>query len=349
LAILALAALAAAALWLAASGQSPLVGALKPPLAAGERPRALRALAYSSFINEWGPGPGLARAYEAATGRQVEFLDGGDAGLLAAKIRGSGADAVIGFDQLSLPLARASSAWRPLRDPAEAAKPAKAREARNERLRQGEFLAIDWSQISFIYRKGEVEPPRSLDDLADARFAGAIALPDPRASSPGLQLLLWVLDAKGVDAGFAFFAGLRQNVMATPPSWAAAYGLFQKGQAKIGLGYATSPLYHSLEEGDARYASAIFADGQPEQVEYAGVPANCGDCQAAEDFALWLQSVPAQKIIMRKNYMLPIVDAAAEGTPFAAAPRAPVLKLKSTEALLARRDELFARWARTGL
>jgi thiamine transport system substrate-binding protein len=281
----------------------------------------------------------LARAFQTKTGIRVELLDGGDAGLLLRKIKGADADVVLGFDQLSVPTAREASRWRPLR----------SHRGDGPRFQADEFLAVDHGALAFIYRRAEVEPPRSLDDLADARFKNSIALPDPRASSPGLQFLFWILDRKGVDGGFAFIKRLAPNIVATPPSWSTAYGLFQKKRAKLGLGYLTSPLYHELEEADRGYAAAVFAEGHPEQIEFVGVPGSCRACEAAETFALWLQEPTAQRLIMRKNYMLPLVAADAAGTAFASVPPVPILDLKTAPELLQKLDDLFARWARTGL
>ena len=306
--------------------------------AAGARP-PLRVLADSSFLNDWGPGPDLARAFEVQSGIRVEFLDAGDAGLLVTKLTAVPADAAVGLDQFSLEAARRAVGWRlSARPPTEP----------SGRFAEPGFAAFDWSPISFVYRTSDVRPPLALDDLADSRFRRAIALPDPRLSTCGLQFLFWVLDQKGVDPGFDFLRRLAENVLVAP-SWSAAYGLFQKREAKLGLGYWSSPVYHLTQENDPGYAVAQFPAGHPVQVEYAGVPVTCRACAEAEAFVAWLSRPAAQKLIMAKNYMLPIDDGVTAGTPFASLPPFKVLRLASAAALLKRRDELLARWSRLGL
>ncbi len=48
--------------------------------------RVVEVLAYSSFVNSWGPGPEIARLFEEKTGVRVVYHDGGDAGLLLKKL-----------------------------------------------------------------------------------------------------------------------------------------------------------------------------------------------------------------------------------------------------------------------
>ena len=326
-----------AALAIPAIGGACLWYAVRSPAPRGP---ALRVLAYSGFIAEWGPGPRLARAFERASGIAVEFSDGGEAGLLATKLKGARADAAIGFEQMSLPLARATANWRRPVSP-----------SRSSPLDEPDFVAFDWSPINFVYRKAEIAPPRSLDDLLDPRFRGGVVIPDPRASSSGLQFLLWTIAEKGVDGGFAFLARLAQNGASSAPSWAAAYGLFQKRRVPLGFAYLTSPLYHALEEGDDAVAAAAFASGQPIQTEFVGIPESCSRCDEASKFVAWLRQPEAQRIIMRRNFMLPVDLDDARGTEFeavaTAARSARVVALDPH--LLRRRDELFARWARTGM
>lgn len=285
----------------------------------------LRVLTYSSFMSAWGPGPELARKFREQTGVNVEFQDAGDAGLILQKLRLFPVDLVLGLDQFSLGEAHSKFEWR------------------------GDFVSIDQAPLAFVYRSGEIEPPLSLRDLLSPRFAGQIAIEDPRTSTPGLLFFLWVLDSMGEENGFKFFSDLRANIHSVSPSWSTAYGAFTKKQAHLVLSYLTSPIYHAVEEKNPSYRAAIFSDGQPLQVEYAGVPSSCSRCVDAESFIHFLRELPQQSLIMKKNYMLPAVPAAALGTPFASLPEVRPLELKSASALLTRRAELFERWRKLGL
>lgn len=296
----------------------------------------LKVLAYSSFVNSWGPGPEIAKRFEEKTSVRVELRDAEDAGLLLKKLELFPSDVVVGFDQLSLPEAAKARPWKPI--PLE-----------NVRFAKETFVPFDWGPLAIIYRDNEIQPPSSLDDLLDPRFNSTLAIQDPRTSSPGLQFLFWVLDQKGVDAGFEFLMQMKSAVHTLGGSWSTTYGVFQDGQAKLALSYLTSPIYHWTQEKDRRYRAAVFAEGHPVQVEYAAVPESCAQCDHAIAFARFLLEPEIQRILMTKNFMLPIVDEVRNDTEFAEIPAVKVLEMKSLESLLQERTALLERWRELGL
>ena len=304
----------------------------------GESAAVVRVLAYSGFVNEWGAGPELARAFTRASGISVELLDGGDSGLLWTKLGRTRTDVAVGFDQFSLEAARAVSRWRP------AASYAPSDRAFGE----PDFAAFDWSPIAFVYREGEIDPPRSLDDLASPRFRGALAFPDPRTSSVGLQFLFWILSEKGVEPGFELLRRMAPNIASTPASWSSAYGLFAKGSAQLALAYQTSPIYHASADRDSRYRAAEFSGGHPAQVEYVGVPVGCANCEGAEAFARFLLSDSSQRILASRNFMLPAVAGSAKGTAFEDFRPFALKASAASRALVDRKAELLERWGRSG-
>ena len=298
--------------------------------------RVVRVLAYSSFISAWGPGPEIAKRFEAKTGIQVRLQDGEDAGLLLRKLELFPSDVVVGLDQFALAEARRARKWKKIG-------------TSGIPFSHDDFMAFDWAPVAFIYRRGEISPPTSLDDLLDPRFKNAIALPDPRTSSPGLQFFLWVLNEKGVSKGFEFLEKLKPNIHTIGPSWSAAYGVFQDKQAKLALSYSTSPVYHSVNEKDESYAAAEFSSGHPIQIEYAGIPENCVSCDFAQQFVAFLAEPEIQRLIMEKNYMLPVAEDVVQSTPFALVPNLKKKELTLAEDLLANREALLKRWQKLGL
>ncbi len=273
-----------------------------------ENSNQLRILAYSSFTSSWGPGPSLVKLFEEkmkSQGREVDviLLQAEDSGLLLAKMSSFPTDLVVGFDQLGLHLADRTKSWRP-------------HGVRDAKYSNDRFLAFDWSPIGFVYRKGEIEPPKNFEDLLDPRFEGAIALQDPRSSSPGFQFLNWIVREMGEEAAFEYLKKLKPNVHSMSGSWSQSYGMFTRGLAKVTLSYATSILYHRLSEKDDRYAFAVFPGLHPVQTEYAAIPESCQNCGLAQLFMKFLSESEAQAIIMNRNWMMPVNPAAAHGSPF---------------------------------
>lgn len=307
--------------------------------------KVLRVLSYSAFVNSWGPGPAIADLFQKQYGIKVEFQDGGDAGLLIQRLKLAPADVVVGLDQLTLDRARALAKWRE----SFTELPAGVSLGEGRAWLQPDFLPFDWAPMSFVYRAAEINPPGSLEDLLAQRFKGAVALEDPRTSTPGLQFLFWVLDEFGVEEGFDFLARLKPSIHSVSGSWSLAYGLFTKNEARLAFSYLTSPIYHWLEEKNESYAPAVFDSGHPVQIEYAGVPETCGDCVAGELFALFLLKPEAQKIVMEKNYMLPMARVVTEGSAFERLPRVRIREFKSLPELLNNRDRLLERWTSLGL
>ena len=144
--------------------------------------------------------------------------------------------------------------------------------------------------------------PGSFTELAesDAR----IVIQDPRSSTPGLGLLMWVEAAYGADAG-GIWEGLADNVVTVTPGWSEAYGLFLEGEADMVLSYTTSPAYHLIAEEDAGYASASFSEGHYMQVEVAGILAGSDAPDLAQDFLIFMLSSGFQGVIPTTNWMYP--------------------------------------------
>lgn len=293
---------------------------------------SIKVLAYSSFLASWGPGPELAALFKKETGVEVVYQDADDAGLLLTKLELFPSDVVLGLDWITAFEARAKVKW------------VKHGIGQSAQFEDPEFVAFDWAPLTFIFREGEIDPPRSLDDLLDSRFKGKISLQDPRTSAPGLQFLFWLVSVKGEEGAFEFLKLLRPNIRAISPSWSTAYGLFQKGEAQLAFSYLTSPVYHWENDKDLRYQPALLENDHIYQVEMGGIPASSSNVPAAIKFLQFLRSPQAQKIIMKKNVMFPIDPVTKDGTDFAKLPETKLIELKKIEPHVEKKKELIQRW-----
>ncbi len=110
------------------------------------------------------------------------------------------------------------------------------------------FLPYDYGHFAVIYDTETIKtPPTSLKELVEGDPAQKIVIQDPRTSTPGLGLLLWVKSVYGDKAPEAW-AKLKDRVLTVTPGWSEAYGLFTKGEAPMVLSYTTSPAYHMVAE-----------------------------------------------------------------------------------------------------
>src|SRR5262249_7119525 len=155
---------------------------------------------------------------------------------------------------------------------------------------------------------------------------------DPRLSTPGLQFLAWIYFSKK-DKTKEFLEKLKPQIHSISPSWSTAYGLFKKDQAQLVFSYLTSPVYHWVEEKNEDYTSASFEEPNPIQYEYVSAPKETTNKKIAHQFAEFMTSGIAQKILMEKNFMLPAKVQAIKGSVYEKLPTVSTVGMKDYENL----------------
>jgi thiamine transport system substrate-binding protein len=306
--------------------------------AAAELPQ-LTVYTYDSFVSSWGPGPAVKAAFEAECGCVLEFVGAGDGAALLARLQIEGArteaDVVLGLDTNLTARAAETGLFAPHGMSPVLDLPV----AWEDPL----FLPFDWGWFAFVHDTTRVpNPPRSFDELIASDLS--VVIQDPRSSTPGLGLLMWVEAAHGARAA-EVWAGLAPRILTVTAGWSEAYGLFLQGEADMVLSYTTSPAYHLIAEGDATKAAAPFAEGHYLQVEVAGIVAGSDQPDLARRFLEFMVSDGFQSIIPTTNWMYPAVTPAAglpEGFETLHVPETSLL-LGPAEAA-ARRDAALAVW-----
>ncbi len=196
------------------------------------------------------------------------------------------------------------------------------------------FLPFDWGWFAFVYDKTKLaNPPHSFKELAASKLK--VVIEDPRSSTPGLGLILWVKKAYGDKAG-QIWSDLADNILTVTPSWDAAYGMFLKGEADMVLSYTTSPAYHLIVEKDDTKAAAPFDEGHYMQVEVAGMVATTKHPDLAKAFLAYLTGPKGQAVIPETNWMYPAL------TPPGGLPKGFDTLIKPTKSLLYSSDEAQA-------
>ena len=167
------------------------------------------------------------------------------------------------------------------------------------------FVPYDWGWFAMVYDKTKLaSPPDSFAALAASDLR--IVIEDPRSSTPGLGLLLWVKVAYG-DKAAGIWAGLADNIVTVTAGWSEAYGLFLAGEADMVLSYTTSPAYHLIAESDDTKAAALFTEGHYLQVEVAAKLAGSDQPALADQFLAFVQSPAFQAALPTTNWMYPAI------------------------------------------
>jgi thiamine transport system substrate-binding protein len=259
----------------------------------------LTVLTYDSFTSEWGPGPAVEKAFEETCGCDLKFVGAGDGAALLARVQLEGANSdasvVLGLDTNLTAAATATGLFAPHGQRAANSLPVA--------FDDPNFLPFDWGWFAFVYDETKLpDAPTSFEELAASDLK--IVIQDPRSSTPGLGLLMWVKAAYG-DRAPEIWAALADNIVTVTPGWSEAYGLFLDGEADLALSYTTSPAYHLIAESDDTKAAAAFTEGHYMQVEVAGKLVAAPQPELADAFLAFMGSDAFQTIIPTTNWMYP--------------------------------------------
>jgi thiamine transport system substrate-binding protein len=266
---------------------------------------------YDSFDSEseWGPGSTIKERFEAESGLTLQFVVYSDTGELFARLLldrdKAGADVILGLDQNMLSRALSSGLFEPY-TPAGFDKVLPELKVDNT----NRLIPMDYSYFAFVYDSELLaNPPRSLEDLTQERFAKKIVLLDPRTSSPGQGFFAWTREVYGA-AWPEYWRRLAPSILTIAGSWSSGYGIFTAGDAPLVLSYTTSPSYHLEYENTERYQAAIFSDGHPLQVELAGLLQAAPNKENGKRFMDFMLSPSFQETIPLGNWMYPVIDIA---------------------------------------
>ncbi|EKF18955.1 thiamine ABC transporter substrate binding subunit [Nitratireductor pacificus] len=275
------------------------LAAMAAPAAAQEK---LTVYTYDSFTSDWGPGPVVEKTFEAECACDLEFVSVADGVALLSRLKLEGtstkADIVLGLDNNLLHEARETGLFAPHGvDLASISVPGG--------FENDIFVPYDYGYFAFVYdTEALATPPASLKALVEDTSDLKIAIQDPRTSTPGLGLLLWVKSVYGDGAAEAW-GKLQDKVLTVTPGWSEAYGLFTSGEVPMVLSYTTSPAYHQIAEDTERYKAAAFEEGHYLQVEVAAQTVKGAENPLAGKFLAFMTGPGFQDAIPETNWMFP--------------------------------------------
>lgn len=264
----------------------------------------LTVYTYSSFTAEWGPGPKIKQAFEKECDCTLNLvpLEDGVAILNRLRLEGnhSKADLVLGLDDALISEAKQSGLFAP--------HPAKLDGIKVPGGWQDDtFVPYDYGYFAFVYDKEKLkQPPKSLKELVE-RPDLKVIYQDPRTSTPGQGLMLWMKSVYG-DKAPAAWAKLAKKTVTVTKGWSEAYGMFLDGEADMVLSYTTSPAYHLIAENKPQYQAAAFEEGHYRQVEVAAKLKSAKQEKLADQFLQFMVSPAFQQEIPTGNWMYPVID-----------------------------------------
>lgn len=276
---------------------------LLPSLGIAQDKKVLTVYTYESFVSEWGPGPKVKAAFEKTCDCTVNFVGVADGVALLNRLKLEGAsskaDVVVGLDTNLIAEAKDTGLFEVSGIDASAAKVPGG-------FKDDVFVPYDYGHFAIVYDTQTLKnPPKSLKELVEGDPSQKIAIQDPRTSTPGLGLLLWVKSVYGDKAPEAW-AKLKDRVLTVTPGWSESYGLFTKGEVPMVLSYTTSPAYHMVAEHSERYQAASFEEGHYIQIEVAGLLKNAPEKELGKRFLSFILTPGFQDAIPENNWMMPV-------------------------------------------
>ncbi|MDE1243258.1 thiamine ABC transporter substrate binding subunit [Vibrio aestuarianus] len=265
----------------------------------------LTVYTYDSFAADWGPGPAIEKAFEAQCGCDINFiaLDDGVSILNRLRLEGNNtkADIVLGLDNNLMAEAKQTGLLT-----------THSVDISNVTLPNGwsddTFVPYDYGYFAFVYNKEKLtNPPKSLKELVEQRNDLKVIYQDPRTSTPGQGLLLWMKTVYGDDVSEAWKQLAKKTVTVTK-GWSEAYSIFLEGESDLVLSYTTSPAYHLMAENDDKYATADFTEGHYMQVEVVAKVKSTQNEKLADEFMQFILSDQFQSVIPTGNWMYPVTS-----------------------------------------
>jgi len=180
----------------------------------------------------------------------------------------------------------------------------------------GEATPVDFGDVCVNYDIGALEaagldPPTSLGDLTDPRFAGLLVVQNPATSSPGLAFLLATIAEFGDDGWEDYWTALRANDVTVVDSWTQAYYeefTWAGGSRPLVVSYGSSPPFEVLFSPEPLDAAptGVVESTCFRQVEFAGVLRGTDAPRAARMLVDFLISERFQREVPLNLFVFPV-------------------------------------------
>jgi len=270
---------------------------------ANEKP-TLTVYTYDSFAASWGPAPKIKKSFEKECDCTLNFIGVSSSIATLRKIQLEGkktkADILLGLDTATAQIAKETDLFS-----------THELDTSNIDLPNGytddTFIPFDYSYFAFVYDEEKTKNiPDSFEALASMPKDFKIVMQDPRSSTPGLGLLLWVKSIYG-DKTADYWKRLAPHILTITKGWSESYSLFLKGEADMVLSYTTSPAYHMIEENKYNIKAAAFKEGHYAQIEVAAIVKSSTQKKLAKKFLQFLSTQKFAQIIPTANWAYPVI------------------------------------------
>lgn len=277
--------------------------------------QTITLVAYESFPSEGTRVNERLGEFAERTGIEVEILIAGDTGTMLSKAELTAGnpegDVMWGIDSTFLSRAIGSEIFEPYTAAGLDAVPA----ALTDLVPNGEATPVDLGDVCVNYDIAALdelglEPPVTLDDLADPAYRDLLVVQNPASSSPGLAFLLATIDEFGTDGWQAYWSNLVDNGVQVVDGWTAAYYeqfSYAGGNRPLVVSYGSSPPFEVLfAETELDTApTGVVESTCYRQVEFAGVLAGTDQPDEARQLVDFLLTPDFQAALPLDVFVFP--------------------------------------------
>ncbi|OUR68815.1 thiamine ABC transporter substrate binding subunit [Marinomonas sp. 42_23_T18] len=266
--------------------------------------KTLNVYTYDSFASDWGPGPKIKANFEQQCDCTLNYvtLDSSVGILSRVQLEGSSskADVLLGLDLNLMEAAKESGLI--IEHDVDTSKVTTPGGWSDK-----SFVPFDQGYFAFIYNTETLKDvPQSLKEIVENQDLSVI-YQDPRTSTPGLGLMLWMKSVYGDDADQAWQT-LASHTKTVTKGWYDGYSMFLKGEADVVLSYTTSPAYHMVVENESKYKAAPAVEGFYPQVEVAAQLKDAPNPELAGQFMQFILTQGFQGEVATGNWMFPVIE-----------------------------------------
>ena len=340
---------------------SPSIGSSRTePTGASAGAETITLVAYESFPESDTPVNEALAAFTDKTGIEVELLLAGDTGAMVSKAALTAGnpegDVMWGVDNTFLSRAVDEGVFEPYTaDGLDAVDPELL-----TLVPGGEATPVDYGDVCVNYDIGwfedaGLEPPETLKDLTDERYADLLVVENPATSSPGMAFLLATIVRFGDGGWEDYWRALRDNGVEIVDGWNQAYYerfTWADGPKPLVVSYGSSPPAEvifadpPLDEAP----TGVVTDTCFRQIEYAGVLAGTDHPDEARRLVDFMLSAEFQETLALNVFVYPAnadVELPPEFVEFAAVPDNPAEV--DPDDVAANRSEWIDTWTEVTL
>jgi thiamine transport system substrate-binding protein len=254
--------------------------------------------------------------FTAETGIEVDLLIAGDTGTMLSKAELTAGnpegDVMWGIDNTFLSRALDAGVFEPYVSPELEHVPP----VFTDLVPNGEATPVDFGDVCVNYdvaalADAGVEPPATLADLTDARYADMLVVENPATSSPGLAFLMATIAEFGEDGWEQYWDDLDTNGVEVVDSWTSAYYesfSWAGGSRPLVVSYGSSPPFEVLfaTEPLDEPPTGVATGTCFRQVEFAGVLAGADNPDGAHQLVDFLVSERFQREVPLNLFVFPV-------------------------------------------